>query len=429
MKEKIKRVAALLTNRHIYSFLSPYACLNNQDLQVITSLIADPKTEVVNSFELRLCNYISGGVGSVITFGAGRMAFYSLLKELGVGEGDEVCLTGFTCAVMANAVLRTGATPVYVDIDKDTLGMSPSDLRRKITARTKIVVPQHSFGIPCEIDNIVEIAHTHNLSVIEDCAISFGSKYKGKILGTWGDAAIFSTDHTKPLNTLIGGFVYTKDNALAAKLKEYRDTCKNFTVVHVESTIKQYIKEAAIESSNHKKYIIGCYLDAIRQKLHLPVTKKPYLQHESASDSFSNNDYPYPAKLHPALAYIGSKSLHQYIESIPTRKLWVQVLMKIVKSEDLPKMYFKLDADIVPLRFVYMLKKKSRDNFRFIDDWIWFKQPIVATTESLDNFGYREGACPISEEIGETIMNLPIILDIEKQDQFLMQLRKVYNNK
>lgn len=429
MIEKIKRLATLLTERRIYGFLSPYACLDNQDLQIIDSLIAEPKTEVVNSFEVRLCDFISGGVGRVITFGAGRMAFYSLLKEMGVGKGDEVCLTGFTCAVMANAVLRTGATPVYVDIDKDTLGMSPSDLRRKITACSKVVVPQHSFGIPCEIDTIVEIAHTHNLFVIEDCAISLGSIYKSKKIGTWGDAAIFSTDHTKPLNTLIGGFVYTEEKALAARLKEYRDSCESLTATHVESTVKQYIKEATIESTYHKKYIIGSYLDAIRHKLHLPVAKKPYLQHESASDCFSNNDYPYPAKLHPALAYVGSKSLQQYIESVPARKLWIQVLMEIVKSENLPMMYFNQDADIVPLRLVYILKEKTRRDFGFIDDWIWFKQPIVATAEPLENFGYREGSCPISEDTGENIMNLPIILEKEKQDQFLRQLRKVYSNK
>lgn len=428
MIEKIKCVGTLLTERHIYGFLSPYVCLDNQDLQIIDSLIAEPKAEVVNNFELRLCDFISGGEGSVITFGAGRMAFFSLLKAMGVGDGDEVCLTGFTCAVMANAVLRTGATPVYVDIDKDTLGMSPADLRSKITARTKVVVPQHSFGIPCEIDTIVDIAHSKRLFVIEDCAISLGSKYKGKAIGTWGDAAIFSTDHTKPLNTLIGGFVYTEDNPMAVKLKEYRDTCANLTAAHIESTVKQYIKEATIESTNHKKYIIGSYLDAIRYKLHLPVAKKPYLQHESASDCFSNSDYPYPAKLHPALAFVGSKSLQQYIESIPIRKRWIQVLMEIVKSEDLPMMYFNQDADIVPLRLVYMLKKKSRGDFGFIDDWVWFKQPIVATAEPLENFGYKEGSCPTSEDTGENIMNLPIILEKEKQDHFLRLIRKVYGN-
>ena len=167
---------------------------------------------------------------------------------------------------------------------------------------------------------------------------------------------------------------------------------------------------------------------SIRHKLHLPVAKKPYLQHESASDCFSNNVYPYPAKLHPALAFVGSKSLQQYIESIPIRKRWIQVLMEIVKSEDLPMMYFNQDADTLPLRLVYMLKKKSRGDFGFIGDCVWFKQPIVATAEPLENFGYKEGSCPTSEDTGENIMNLPIILEKEKQDDFLRQLRKVYGN-
>ena len=79
---------------------------------------------------------------------------------------------------MANAVLRTGATPIYVDIDKDTLGMSAESLVSKITNRTKVVVAQHSFGIPCKIDKIKEIAKSHSCYLVEDCALTFGSKYK-----------------------------------------------------------------------------------------------------------------------------------------------------------------------------------------------------------------------------------------------------------
>ncbi|MBW2599874.1 MAG: DegT/DnrJ/EryC1/StrS family aminotransferase, partial [Deltaproteobacteria bacterium] len=188
----------------------------------IGSSSPDRNEKVVPEFEARFAGLV--GDGWCISFAAGRMAFYVLLKALGIGKGDEVILPAFTCSVMANAVWRTGATPVFSDIDLETFGSDAEAIERKITDRTKLVVAQHSFGIPCKIDRIVEIAGNRNIFVLEDCAITLDSSYKGIKVGNWGDAAIFSTDHSKPINTLTGGMLYTNNTDLFRKV---RDEAKN----------------------------------------------------------------------------------------------------------------------------------------------------------------------------------------------------------
>ena len=115
----MKKMFRLLFTSEISSFISPSIDISEKQSDY-EALIEAPNLDYVNRYEKELSQFLGGG--HVVTFASGRMSFYSLLKSWGIREGDEVALTGFTCAVMANAVLRTGATPIYVDIDKDTLG-------------------------------------------------------------------------------------------------------------------------------------------------------------------------------------------------------------------------------------------------------------------------------------------------------------------
>ena len=155
----MKKMFRLLFTSEISSFISPSIDISEKQSDY-EALIEAPNLDYVNRYEKELSQFLGGG--HVVTVASGRMSFYSLLNSWGIREGDEVALTGFTCAVMSNAVLRTGATPIYVDIYKDTLGMSAESLVSKITNRTKVVVAQHSFGIPCKIDKIKEIDKSHS---------------------------------------------------------------------------------------------------------------------------------------------------------------------------------------------------------------------------------------------------------------------------
>jgi perosamine synthetase len=118
-------------------------------------------------------------VSHAFAFWKARVALYAILKSLGVSCGDEVILPGYTCVVDVNPIKYLGAKPVYVDIEPNTFNMNPALLESNITPKTKIIVAQHTYGYPCDMDAIMAIAAKRGIVVIEDCCLSFGSTYKG----------------------------------------------------------------------------------------------------------------------------------------------------------------------------------------------------------------------------------------------------------
>jgi len=171
------------------------------------------------------------------------MAFYTYMDVLNIGPGDEVILTGFTCAVMPNAVLKRGATPVFTDVDPVTFGSSAAAIAGAITPKTRLIVAQHSFGIPCDIPSIVQVAQARGISVLEDCALTLGSTIDGTAVGNWGDAAIFSTDHSKPLNTVPGGILYTRSSEVHQKVAQIAATAEELSAEHQFGLYQQMLFE------------------------------------------------------------------------------------------------------------------------------------------------------------------------------------------
>lgn len=144
---------------------------------------------------------------------------HAVLLAAGVGPGDEVISTPMTFVATVNAIVYCGATPVLADIDPRTLNMDPESLARKITPRTKAVVPVHFAGQACRMDAIMDIAEKHGLFVLEDAAHAAGSLWRGRPAGTLGHAAVFSFYATKNITTGDGGMVTTDDERLAETVR------------------------------------------------------------------------------------------------------------------------------------------------------------------------------------------------------------------
>ena len=398
-----------------FGFLSPYVKVDRGMYSKLKELIYKLDEDVIREFEAEMAKSI--GNGDCVSFASGRMAFYSIMQSLGIGKGDEIALTGFTCSVMANAVLRIGATPVYVDIDEKTLGMSPDDLKKKLTPKTKIVVAQHTFGIPCEIDEIKIITSNNHIFLVEDCALSFQSIYKGIKIGDWGDASIFSTDHTKPLNSLIGGCVYSKDASLISKIRVIQDKAASLSVEKQESILSRYIYERKVEMLNHNLYPLLFYCDLIKNKIS-GKSLSPYLLKDCSSIiDDSPTDYAYPSKMPPMIAFLALQSLQEYLASIEIRKERLKDLINIVKEGSLiPAQYYNKDVVVVPLRLAITGGKNYRN---IVDSWVWFLSPIIATDDDISEFHYMKGQCPTSERIGRKIGNLPIFLETKRHGRLV----------
>ncbi len=176
----------------------------------------------VQNFESELAEYL--GVKYAVGCNSGTDALILALRACNVRPGDEVITTPFTFFATAEAIASIGAIPVFVDIKQKDYTIDPEKIEEAITEKTKVILPVHIFGVPCDMDKIMEIAKIHHLKVIEDAAQAIGSIYKGKKAGTLGDIGCFSFYPTKNLGGCgDGGMCTTEDENLAVILRALRE--------------------------------------------------------------------------------------------------------------------------------------------------------------------------------------------------------------
>lgn len=177
----------------------------------------------VGEFEEKFSRYI--GVTHGIAVCNGTAALEAALYAAGVGEGDEVILPSFTIISCVIAIIRVGAVPVLVDIEKDTWNMIVDQVEAKITSRTKAVMPVHIYGHPVDMDPLVSICEKHGLTIIEDASEVHGAEYKGVKCGAIGQVGVFSFYANKLITTGEGGMVVTSDPNIAERARSYRNLC------------------------------------------------------------------------------------------------------------------------------------------------------------------------------------------------------------
>jgi dTDP-4-amino-4,6-dideoxygalactose transaminase len=175
------------------------------------------------------------GAQHCVAFNSGTSALHIALMLLGVGTGDEVVTTPFTFVATSWAISYVGAKPVYVDIDDATMNLDPKLLERAITKKTKAVMPVHLYGQPFDIDPILEICRKHKLPLVEDAAQAHAAKYKGKIIGTFGEISCFSFYPGKNLGACgEGGALVTNNSNFAARAKSLREHGSTVRYYHDE---------------------------------------------------------------------------------------------------------------------------------------------------------------------------------------------------
>lgn len=221
--------------------------------------------------------------GYCVGCGNGLDALMLVLKAWGIGPGDEVIVPSNTFIATALAVTYVGAKPVFVEPDILTYNIDPAKIEEKITPNTKAIMPVHLYGQPCDMDPIMTIAKKHGLYVLEDCAQAHGATYKGKIIGSFGDAAGFSFYPGKNLGALgDAGATVTNDKALADKIRALGNYGSDYKYHHIYKGTNSRLDElqAAFLSAKlpmmdkvneNRRYIAGRYLQDIKnEKIILP---------------------------------------------------------------------------------------------------------------------------------------------------------------
>ncbi len=205
----------------------PYArqCLDDDDVQaVIEVLKGDYLTTgpCINQFEREFA--LKVGAGYAVAVSSGTAALHIAYLAAGIKPNDEVITTPMTFAATANAALFVGAQPVFADIDKQTYNIDVKEIERHITSCSKAIVPVHYTGLPCDMEEIYEIARCNNLAVIEDACHALGAKYKDTVVGdcTFSDMTVFSFHPVKHITTGEGGMITTNSEQLYQKLIKLR---------------------------------------------------------------------------------------------------------------------------------------------------------------------------------------------------------------
>jgi dTDP-4-amino-4,6-dideoxygalactose transaminase len=315
----------------------------------------------VKEFEKKSAEYL--GCKYAVGCASGTDALHLALRAIGIGQGDEVITTPFTFIATAEAIAYCNATPVFVDVDFDTMNIDVNKIEEKITDRTKAILPVHIFGNPADMNEINKIAKKYNLKVIEDCAQSFGATYDGKQTGNIGDAGCFSFFPSKNLGCYgDGGLVTTNDEEVYNELIALR---------------------------NHGMYV-RYYHDKIGYNSRLDDIQAAILNVKIKHiDRFNNERI---------------RVADRYIELIGDK-------VKFQKRNEKGKHIYHQFTFISEKRDEIMKELSNHE----IANAIYYPVPLHLQ-KAFSDAGFKKGDCPVSEQLSELVMSLPVNPYLEDEE-------------
>jgi len=243
----------------------------------------------VKQFEAQFATRVKRKHAIAVT--SGTAALDVAVEALGIGPGDEVILPSFTIISCISQIVRSGAKPVLVDSDPLTWNMDSNQITEKITERTKAIMIVHIFGLPVDMDSIVNIANKHNIKIIEDAAEMLGQSYKNKPCGSFGDISTFSFYPNKNITTGEGGMIVTNDEKLAQDCRSLRNLCFqpqerfvhkrlgwNYRMTNVQAALGLAQLERLDEFVERKRRMGGKYTKMLSglKNVQLPLSKMNY---------------------------------------------------------------------------------------------------------------------------------------------------------
>lgn len=354
---------------------------------------------------------------NVFLYWKGRVALFAILKAMGIGKNDEIILPGFTCVVVPNAIIYTGAKPVYVDITSEDYNMNFDLIEKAITNKTKVIICQNTFGLSSNIEKIVSLAKKYNLFTIEDCTHGFSGYYNGKPNGSYCDAAFYSTQWNKPFSTGIGGFLIVNNNNLLTKVNELEKLKK-----------KSSFFEKAVLSSllTFKNILLNKYTHWFLVNVYRFFSKKNIVVGSNQGQELSGTEMPedYFKDISSVQVFAGLKNLKKLEHINELRKKNAKDYTDFLKNNNktfVKEKYFKNH-----LFLKYPLIVKNREVFfelaqnQNITLGDWFLSPIHPIKKEFTKWDFEEKQFPVAVSLSKKMVNLPTdIPDNKKVIEFL----------
>ena len=356
----------------------------------------------VRRFEQAMARW--AGLPFARAFWKGRVALYAILRALGVGEGDDVVLPGYTCVMNVNPIKYVGARPVYVDIEPATYNLDPALLEGKITPRTKAIIAQHTYGYPCEMDAILAIAARHGVPVIEDCCLAMGSRYKGRLCGTMGLAAYWSFQWNKPFTTGIGGLAATGDRDLAARID---DLCAK----ELRPPRRGPVRLLAAQRLVHRLFIYP-RTTATATKVFRWLTRKGAVVGSSSTAEFSPRmAEDFFAGMSASQARAGLRHASRLEKNTAHRRDMARLYEQLLRESGwaVPAVPDHMDPVLVryPVRVADKARAVAEAPGAGVELGTWFECPLHPIETPMHLYDYTDGLCPVAEMACRQAVNLP----------------------
>ncbi len=332
----------------------------------------------------------------------GRTALYTILKSFDAQPGDEIVIQSFTCVVAVNPIVWAGFTPVFADIDPENLSMSTASLESCISVRTRAIVVQHTFGMPSNIEAIADIARRLGLPLIEDCAHALGMTLDGRILGTFGDAAILSFGIEKVLSSKVGGALLVNDEKMLPRVdRVYR----SLPIVSRQDTLRWLLFPLIRIGLRHLPGEASAVVDKALVQLGL-------LREATAEPELSGKMPPgTPARLSGALAEVVIDQIEGLGSNLSHRQAVVEAYDSELSGSRLlgrcnshrPMICYPIFCESTAIRD--RLKKLLRESG--IPVTTWYDPPVYPRGVDLHALNYYPEAVPVAEDLASRVLCLP----------------------
>lgn len=341
---------------------------------------------------------------STFYFYRGRVALYALLRGLGVQPGDEILIPGFTCVAVPSPILGLRATPVYVDIDPTTYNMTALEIERKITPRTRVIVAQHTFGIPCDMDPIMKIASKYKLPVIEDTCHVWGSQYKGKDLGSIGCAAFYSYDPGKPFIIGMGGAATSNSKQLTSEMRSLSEGFKNPAARDTAKLHIQYFAYRLTRTPRLFWRVRDLYRFLSREGVAVATWTPDSLEGALGPD--------YEKGLAPSLQRRLTGMVRRGETVIARHKLLFGIYDRGLRKLGFSGLNVNYGCDPVlicyPIQVANKAKLLEEARRARVELGDWFSSPVHPLSErEWKSVAYTKGMCPVAERVSTQIVTLP----------------------